>query len=166
MLKELGKTTQELTSQEVDAWFLSKLTETGEEVDLLRLSNNGKPEHYVPPTDTTLLNDVWFDLAPNSTSVLKSIFGRKVFDNPKPLELIKRICKFAGRDAVIMDFFAGSGTTGHAILELNKEDGGTRQFILATSNENNICTEVCYPRLKMVIEGYENAKGVKVKGWA
>ena len=164
MLKELGKTTQELTSQEVDAWFLSKLTETGEEVDLLRLSNSGKPEHYVPPTDTTLLNDVWFDLAPNSTSVLKSIFGRKVFDNPKPLELIKRICKFAGKDAVIMDFFAGSGTTGHAILELNKEDGGTRQFILATSNENNICTEVCFPRLKMVMEGYENAKGVNVKG--
>lgn len=164
MLKELGRSTQELTSQELDAWFLARCTETGEEVDLLRLSSNGKPEHYVPPTDTTLLNDVWFDLAPNSTSVLKSIFGKKVFDNPKPLELIKRICKFADKNALIVDFFAGSGTTGHAVLELNKEDGGTRQFILATSNENNICTEVCYPRLKMVIEGYENAKGTKVKG--
>lgn len=164
MLKELGKKTEELTQQEIDSWFLVKSTEAGEEIDMLRLSANGKPEHYVPPTDTTLLNDVWFDISPNSTSVLKSIFGKKVFDNPKPLELIKRICKFAGKDAVIVDFFAGSGTTAHAVLELNEEDEGKRHVILATNNENNICTEVCYPRFMKVIKGYKNPRGVKIDG--
>ena len=59
---------------------------------------------------------------------------------------------------------AGTGTTGHAVLELNKEDGGNRQFILCTNNENNICTDVCYPRIKKVIEGYKNLKGEQVEG--
>ena len=59
------------------------------------------------------------------------------------------------KDAIILDIFAGSGTTGHAVLELNKKDGGNRQFILCTNNENNICTDVTYPRLKKVIEGYK-----------
>jgi len=59
---------------------------------------------------------------------------------------------------------AGTGTTGQAVLELNKKDGGNRQFILCTNNENNICTDVCYPRIKKVIEGYKNFKGEKVEG--
>ena len=53
----------------------------------------------------------------------------------------------------VLDFFAGSGTTGQAVMELNKEDGGHRKFILCTNNENNICTGVTYPRLKTVISG-------------
>jgi adenine-specific DNA-methyltransferase len=68
------------------------------------------------------------------------------------------------KNALILDFMAGSGTTGQAVLELNKEDGGNRQFILCTNNENNICTEVCYPRIKKVIEGYKNLKGEQVEG--
>jgi len=67
-------------------------------------------------------------------------------------------------DAVILDYFAGAGTTGHAVLELNKQDNGNRQFILATNNENNIATEVCYPRIKKVISGYKNKKGKSVDG--
>jgi adenine-specific DNA-methyltransferase len=59
---------------------------------------------------------------------------------------------------------AGSGTTGQAVLELNKEDGGSRQFILCTNNENNICSEICYPRLKKVIKGYKDTGGSDVKG--
>jgi adenine-specific DNA-methyltransferase len=59
---------------------------------------------------------------------------------------------------------AGSGTTGHAVLQLNKEDKGNRRFILCTNNENNICTDVCYPRIKKVIKGYKNSKGVDVAG--
>ncbi|MBT4937098.1 hypothetical protein HON22_04215, partial [Candidatus Peregrinibacteria bacterium] len=58
------------------------------------------------------------------------------------------------KNAIILDFFAGSGTTGHAVMELNKEDGGNRQCILCTNNENNICEEVTYERLKRVIKGY------------
>ena len=50
----------------------------------------------------------------------------------------------------VLDFFAGSGTTGHAVAQLNKEDGGNRQYILCTNNENNICGEVTYQRLKNI----------------
>ncbi|MBK7763299.1 MAG: site-specific DNA-methyltransferase [Bacteroidetes bacterium] len=65
---------------------------------------------------------------------------------------------------VILDFFAGSGTTLHATMALNAEDGGNRQCILVTNNENNICEEVTYERNKRVIQGYTNAKGVAVAG--
>jgi adenine-specific DNA-methyltransferase len=101
----------------------------------------------------------------NGTSQLKDFFGEKVINNPKPLQLIKDLLFITGNsDSIFLDFFAGSGTTAQAIMELNKEDGGNRQFILCTNNENNICTDVCYPRIKKVIEGYKNGKGVKVKG--
>jgi len=69
------------------------------------------------------------------------------------------------KDALVLDFFAGSGTTGHATLELNKQDGGNRTFILCTNNENNICEEVTYKRIGRVIEGYKNKKDEKVKGF-
>ena len=65
------------------------------------------------------------------------------------------------KEAVILDFFAGSGTTGQAVLELNKEDGGNRKFILCTNNENNICEEVTYQRLSNVINGYNGKEGLK-----
>ncbi len=95
----------------------------------------------------------------------KKVLPNVNFDNPKPLGLIKYLSMMGGnKDAIILDFMAGSGTTGHSVLELNKEDGGNRQFILCTNNENNICTGVCYPRIKKVIEGYKNLKGEKVEG--
>lgn len=104
---------------------------------------------------------------PDGANELKELFGGdKVFENPKPTKLLKKLIEIgtSKKDAIVLDFFAGTGTTGHAVLELNKEDGGNRQFILCTNNENNICTEVCYPRVQKVIEGYKNAKGEKVEG--
>ncbi|MEM4605570.1 MAG: site-specific DNA-methyltransferase [Candidatus Pacearchaeota archaeon] len=104
---------------------------------------------------------------PDGANELKDIFGGdKVFENPKPTKLIKKLIEIATskNKAIILDFFAGSGTTGHAVLELNKEDGGNRKFILCTNNENNICTDVCYPRIEKVIKGYKNLKGEKVEG--
>ncbi|MEN9881395.1 MAG: hypothetical protein RLZZ308_578 [Candidatus Parcubacteria bacterium] len=68
------------------------------------------------------------------------------------------------KNAVVLDFFAGSGTTGHAVLELNKQDGGNRKFILCTNNENKICEEVTYERIKRVIKGYKNKKEEKFEG--
>ena len=59
-----------------------------------------------------------------------------------------------------MDFFAGSASTGPAVLDMNKEDGGNRKFILCTNNENQICTEVTYPRIEKVIKGYSNVEGI------
>jgi adenine-specific DNA-methyltransferase len=153
-----------VNQEDIDTWWLNKFEETGEEIDLLRLSKNGKPEHFIPPTGTTLLNDVWFDIPANSSALLKTIFGKKVFDNPKPIEMIYRVLNFSDGNCKILDFFAGSGTTLHATMQLNAEDGGNRQCILVTNNENNICEEVTYVRNKRVIEGYTNAKGEKIQG--
>ncbi len=73
------------------------------------------------------------------------------FDTVKPTELIKRLIFHASsNNSTILDFFAGSGTTGHAVIQLNKEDGGNRKYILCTNNENNICEEVTYQRLKNI----------------
>lgn len=70
------------------------------------------------------------------------------------------------KDSTILDFFAGSGTTLHATMQLNSEDGGHRKCILVTNNENNICEKVTYERNKRVINGYTNQKGEDVPGLA
>ncbi len=74
-------------------------------------------------------------------------------------------------NSLILDFFAGSGTTGHAVLELNREDGGNRQFILCSNREataelpdKNICRDITYERVKRVALGYSNSKGESVPG--
>ena len=88
-----------------------------------------------------------------------------IIETPKPVKLIKRILQIASRkNSIILDFFAGSGTTGHSVLELNKDDGGNRKFILCTNDEGNICTKICYPRIQKVIKGYTNTKNEKIKG--
>lgn len=80
----------------------------------------------------------------------------------KPIKMLKELINYhKNKNAVVLDFFAGSGSTGHAVLELNKEDGGHRQFILCTNNENKICEEITYQRLKNVIEGWGNKKGIE-----
>lgn len=111
---------------------------------------------------------ILYDLATTAdgTNELTEIFGKKdIFENPKPTELIKFFLRYgADNNAVVLDFFAGSGTTGQAVMGLNDEDQGARQFILCTNNENDICTDVCYPRLKKVIKGYKNLKGESVAG--
>ena len=102
---------------------------------------------------------LWDDCgtATDGTKELQDIFGAKVFDTPKPTGLIKKIVKLAcNKKALILDFFAGSGTTGQAIMDLNKEDGGERRFILCTNNDGAICEEVTYPRIKTVITGVRN----------
>ena len=92
----------------------------------------------------------------NGTAQLKEIFGEKIFNNPKPIDLIKdflQLSTFNSQFSTVLDFFAGSGTTGHAVLKLNAEDGGKRKFILCTNNENGICRDITYQRLKTVITG-------------
>jgi adenine-specific DNA-methyltransferase len=90
----------------------------------------------------------------SGTKELKKILGKDVFPYPKPSTLIKYLIRlYPKQSATVLDFFAGSGTTGQAVLELNKEDNGCRQFILCTNNENQIAQEVTYPRIKTVITG-------------
>lgn len=100
----------------------------------------------------------------------REFFGRKVFDYPKPTKLIKKIIASARiDDALVLDFFAGTGTTAQAVLELN-EQGYCCNFILSTNNEDNnsdgtkIATDICYPRVKKVIKGYKNRSEKKVIG--
>lgn len=93
------------------------------------------------------------------------LFNQKVFNNPKPSTLISFLINFVDkRNVTILDFFAGSGTTLHATMQLNAEDGGHRQCILVTNNENDICEKVTYERNKRVINGYTTPKGVAVEG--
>lgn len=99
---------------------------------------------------------LWDDCgtATDGTKELQSIFGTKAFDTPKPTGLIKKIINLAGdSNSLILDFFAGSGTTGQAVLDMNCEDGGNRHFILCTNNDGDICTNVTYPRIKTIITG-------------
>ncbi|MFA5095679.1 MAG: site-specific DNA-methyltransferase [Candidatus Paceibacterota bacterium] len=101
----------------------------------------------------------------NGRNEIKDIFGKDIFDYPKPSFLIRKIIEMTGnKNSLVLDFFAGSGTTGHAVLGLNKDDGGLRKFILCTDNENNICTDICYPRIKRVISGYKNQRGEEIEG--
>ncbi len=87
------------------------------------------------------------------------------FPYPKPVEVAGYFLQsIHPNPKSILDFFAGSGTTLHATMQLNAEDGGNRQCILVTNNENNICEEVTYERNKRVIQGYTNAKGLRVEG--
>ena len=97
---------------------------------------------------------------------IKSILGSKVFSSPKPSKLIKLLLNIANlpQQSIILDFFAGSGTTLHATMQLNSEDCGHRQCILVTNNENKICEEVTYERNKRVINGYTTPKGEQVEG--
>ena len=97
---------------------------------------------------------------------MKSIFDNNVpFSNPKPLRLISMLLKtIKTEQSTILDFFAGSGTTMHATMQLNEEDGGHRQCILVTNNENQICEKVTYERNRRVMQGYTNAKGEEVAG--
>lgn len=90
----------------------------------------------------------------NGTSDIVSVFGERVFDFPKPTELlIELLEQTTQKDSIILDFFAGSGTTAQATLSLNKKDGGNRTFIICTNNENSICENITYPRVKTVITG-------------
>ena len=92
-------------------------------------------------------------------------FGNQDFPYPKSTDLIKHIIFLSNNsESTVLDFFAGSGTTLHATMQLNAEDGGHRQCILVTNNENGICDQVTYERNKRVIQGYTTPKGQQVEG--
>ena len=103
----------------------------------------------------TVWNDSKYDASSNGIMLLQNIFnGENLFSYPKSIYAVKDVLQITSKkDSTILDFFAGSGTTGHAVLKLNAEDGGHRKFILCTNNENNICRDITYERVKTVITG-------------
>jgi adenine-specific DNA-methyltransferase len=131
----------------------------------------GKDETNTPRYKRFLFdvqNDIFKSIITNSSDgskELQEILGSKKFDYPKPISLIKELLSITtDKNSIVLDFFAGSGTTGQAVLELNREDNGNRQFILCTNNENNICQDVTYERLKSVINGYITSKDKNIEG--
>ena len=106
--------------------------------------------------------DLWVDI---KTTGLENE-GGVVFKNGKePLKLIERIIKMSSkRDLLVLDFFAGSGTTGEAVMRLNAQDSGKRKFILVTDNEDNICKEITYVRMQNAINGYKEQDGELIGG--
>ena len=160
LLSDLGESPESITQEKIDAYY----TKLPEKIDLLRLSKAGKPEHYVPPSDETLLNTSWYDLLVGSSNEISDLFETKVFDTSKLTSIVIRMLGFCDKDSIILDFFSGSATTAHAVMELNKEDGGNRQFIMVQLPEpcgkdteafkagyKNIC-EIGKERIRRVIK--------------
>ena len=100
-------------------------------------------------------SNLWSDIDGNKKAQIeiKQLFGKPIFETPKPVALIERILKIAtDNDSIVLDSFAGSGTTAHAVLKMNKEDGGSRKFILIEMMD--YADKVTAERVKRVISGY------------
>ena len=150
------------------AWLYS--LETLKEWDkngLIYKTKNGRfaKKQYLDNMEGVLIADIWIDKEINPLQGSSKEYEN--FETQKPISLLKRIIKLSSqKNSIVLDFFAGSGTTGQAVMELNKEDEGERQFILITNNDevvngekHKIMTDVCYPRIKKCLN--ENKKSVK-----
>ena len=140
---------------EIDQWWFAQ---SPQRPDLLRMSTTNRPEHYVPPSDKRILSSLWTDLIVNESSSLMNALEVD-FPNPKRTDLIKRIVNYAtmgDENAIILDSFAGSGTTAHAVLDLNREDGGNRKFILVECED--YADTITAERVRRVIKGVPDAR--------
>ena len=153
-------------------WSKEKYDKEQERVDFVK-TNKGWSVYtrlYADNMNDIPVESIWYnkDVESNRQAIalIKSIFGsEKTFTNPKPIKLIQRVITIVGdKNSTVLDFFAGSGTTLHAVMQLNAEDGGKRTCILCTNNENGICENVTYERNKRVINGYTKPNGEAVEG--
>lgn len=157
---------QERTWKTTKETFIERLNEG---LIVVEQDRNKTVQIYEKYYENQVIKTHWVDskyhAIHHGTKIVNEILGSNKFDFPKSLYLINDILKLTSKkNSIVLDFFAGSGTTGHAVLELNKQDGGNRKFLLCTNNENKIAEEVTYERLKRVIKGYKNKKGEKVEG--
>ena len=136
----------------------------------VRLDQRKQPTVYVKARmkDEGMLPLTWWDKTEYSATAYGTNLLSKMMSNDNPFDYPKSLYAVidslrvlsSNKDAIFLDFFAGSGTTGHAVMKLNQEDGGKRQFILSTNNEKKIAENVTYLRIKKVITGYANEKGI------
>src|SRR5688572_7474577 len=133
---------------------------------------NGQRERWVPyekirDATKSVGWSTWLDrhgFNADATRELKEILGRKAFDTPKPVALIRWLVSLhTDDDALVVDPFAGSGTTAQAVLSLNRDDGGRRRFILIEM-ERGVAREITAERARRVVEGYTGSRGEPVPG--
>lgn len=133
----------------LDDFFIEHLMATNEKLDFVRKNENGVIQYYVPPQTGKLLSDNWMDI------LLSGSFAG--FDTEKNVLLIQRIIDWIVRPGeIILDSFAGSGTTAHAVLNMNKVDGGNRKFICIEMMD--YADTITAERVKRVINGYGEGK--------
>lgn len=142
-------------------WNFGLDTIKGELERIVVLETKDEYDLFLSQEDTTP-KTVWTDseleAGRNGATLVKAITGVD-FPYPKSIYTVKRCLELVLRTrpkATVLDFFAGSGTTGHAVMLMNAEDEGQREFILCTNNENNIAEEVTYPRIRNVINGVKD----------
>ncbi len=162
----ITSTGQERTWKTTKETFLERLN-SGQIIT--ERDQNNQIQIYEKYRENQVIKTHWIDPKYHAihygTKIIETILGGKKFDFPKSLYLLIDTLKLtSNKNSIVLDFFAGSGTTGHAVLELNRQDGGNRKFILCTNNENKIAEEVTYERLKRVIKGYKNKKDEKIEG--
>ena len=153
---------------QMKSWFSGQPTidSKGQAVTEFYFNSSGvlhyKKERSIinPPT---VINNVG-STKTGSTELCNILGNNDKFGYPKPSNVIRFLINLKSKSSTILDFFAGSGTTLHATMQLNAEDGGNRQCILVTNNENKICEEVTYERNKRVINGYTTPKGEHIEG--
>ena len=140
-------------------------TKTYQKVNIEKINNSYKivEKDRLKPIQSIQLIDNRFS-NDNAKKELQNILGESLFDYPKPTSIMHYLLQAIPNCEYVLDFFAGSGTTLHATMQLNAEDGGHRQCILVTNNENNICETVTYKRNRQVIQGYINAKDEEITG--
>lgn len=147
-----------------ESYFLS-ISENGDVFQLVPMAYNyRKTDDFISTFGRSVIRgDYWKGFWLDMGNISKE--GYVDFENgKKPLRLISQLMKWSistSPSSTILDFFAGSGTTGHAVLKLNAEDGGSRKFILCTNNENSICRDVTYERIKRVIQKENYAASLK-----
>lgn len=133
----------------IDDFYLDHLMATNEKLDFVRKNDSGTIQYYVPPQAGKLLSDNWMDI------LLSGSYAG--FDTEKNVKLIERIVQWVTKgDDIVLDSFAGSGTTAHAILNVNKIDGDNRKFILIEMMD--YASSMTAGRVKRVIDGYGTGK--------
>lgn len=140
----------------LDEWYVDNLTATNQKLNFVRKNSEGSIQYYVPPSHGKLLSDNWMDILLSGSETS--------FDTEKNVALIERIIGWITKDSdLILDSFAGSGTTAHAVLKKNAEDGASRRFVLVEMDEH-IAPNITADRVKRVSAGYKKANGEAVDG--
>jgi adenine-specific DNA-methyltransferase len=163
LIVENGTNKNEVSFENRFVWTQGKLEEELASKTVINCSKtlviSYKKQNYSEEVPPNLIDEsVGVDTTEEAGKRLFEMFGEKVFDYPKPVSLIKYLLNFKPElkeKSLILDFFAGTGTTAQAVLELNNEDNGNRKFIVCTNNENEICEKVTLPRIKKIIKGYK-----------